>query len=52
MISKKDRLFNLSTKHTSYLFAITETDTLSTFTTEGSFPIPRSASMPLQRNEA
>lgn len=25
MISKKDRLFNLSTKHTSYLFAITET---------------------------
>ncbi|MGH0052497.1 MAG: glycoside hydrolase family 36 N-terminal domain-containing protein, partial [Sphaerochaetaceae bacterium] len=25
MISKKDRLFNLSTKKTSYLFAITET---------------------------
>ncbi|WP_332446048.1 alpha-galactosidase [Sphaerochaeta sp.] len=25
MISKKDRLFNLSTKHTTYLFAITET---------------------------
>ena len=25
MISKKDRLFNLSTNHTTYLFAITET---------------------------
>jgi alpha-galactosidase len=30
MITNKDRLFNLSTKRTTYLFAVTETGHLST----------------------